>query len=332
MRNPVGWVAAVAALSMTGLACDSEPLGNASYSYFYAESGDGARVLAVRTGTASSVRLASALPGHQLNGVLAFDQQLVYFADEQIPAGNDLPSGGRVMAIPRLGGVPTALMSGLDEIYGMAVNGEALYLLDVADTGDTISSFVGRLPLAGGDVQHLADIPGAQAFPIGIAVHAGYVYWTQRDGNVLRVPAGGGATEALASGEQNPGAIAVDDGGAYWLNAVSLGVDCTPANGALRRLDAGATAAVTLASGLAGAASLAIDTNGAYWSTAGSICISTHGRFDVGTVFGLSAANPAPFTASAQLTGPSNLFLDEQTLYFTVEDSTGAMTPVALRR
>ncbi|HEY5376299.1 MAG TPA: hypothetical protein VIK01_21610 [Polyangiaceae bacterium] len=58
----------------------------------------------------------------------------------------------------------------------------------------------------------------------GIAVDDTSVYWTSAD-SVLKVSINGGAPETLASGQAEPGPIAVDTNGVYWGN---LGV---PASG-----------------------------------------------------------------------------------------------------
>ncbi len=52
----------------------------------------------------------------------------------------------------------------------------------------------------------------------GIAIDAKNAYFTTYDETVAQGPIAGGATTLLASGQQTPEAIAVDDGGVYWVN------------------------------------------------------------------------------------------------------------------
>jgi hypothetical protein len=58
---------------------------------------------------------------------------------------------------------------------------------------------------------------GGEAFPNGLTVDGGAVYWTSRsEGTVKR--ALGGTISTLAKGQQNPGAIAMKDGTVYWIS------------------------------------------------------------------------------------------------------------------
>ncbi|HMG20526.1 MAG TPA: hypothetical protein VK607_04385, partial [Kofleriaceae bacterium] len=62
-----------------------------------------------------------------------------------------------------------------------------------------------------------------QANPHALAVDATSVYWTTADGQVLAAPIAGGRTTVLASGQRSPWGIAVDADRVYWVNAVASG-------------------------------------------------------------------------------------------------------------
>jgi hypothetical protein len=61
------------------------------------------------------------------------------------------------------------------------------------------------------------------ASPQGIAVDKSYVYVSSASGSVSRIPIDGGALETIASGQDNPWVIAVDDRAVYWTNHADAG-------------------------------------------------------------------------------------------------------------
>jgi hypothetical protein len=89
-----------------------------------------------------------------------------------------------------------------------------------------------------------------------------FIYWpSYSDGEILRVPKSGGATETLATGEDGPSDIAVDDDRVYWLNGSS---EDNGWNGAIRSMQKGGGAVTTLVEGLFRPEQLAVDDSRAY--------------------------------------------------------------------
>jgi hypothetical protein len=63
-----------------------------------------------------------------------------------------------------------------------------------------------------------------QQIPRELAVDDANVYWTNfGDGTVVRVPLGGGTATILASGQNQPYGIAVDAANVYWTTSVTNG-------------------------------------------------------------------------------------------------------------
>jgi hypothetical protein len=91
------------------------------------------------------------------------------------------------------------------------------------------SSAVLRVPLTGGSVQTIAQ---GQATPYGLAVAAGYVYWSNNLGAaIMRAPSdGSGSPQTVASASQ-PYDIAVHQGSVYWIDGSDAHVWTAPAAG-----------------------------------------------------------------------------------------------------
>ncbi len=177
---------------------------------------------------------------------LALDSANVYFTQ---------PAAGRVMRVPIAGGPVVPLATQVDAPVHLAIDGANLYWtggttvgtimklgLHDGATATTLLTGLGRpraIAVDGGFVfwTNFADgsvlraptddsdggtAPSATRLTFGLkqpsdlAVRAGYAYFPDQAGRVLRVPATGGVLEKLADTVGVPFGIACDDISVYW--------------------------------------------------------------------------------------------------------------------
>jgi hypothetical protein len=174
----------------------------------------------MQNGVASSVRVLAG--GLSSPIAIALDMNYVYWVDFGTTQGT-----GSVNRV-RIGSASAVepLASGQDQPRDIAVDGTSVYW-----TSRTNSGSVSKVPIGGGPVTILAKNQGG---PSGIVVDAQFVYWTNyNDDNVVKVPLGGlpastgdggapdGGTSSpyiLASKQNLPVAIAIDEKNVYWAN------------------------------------------------------------------------------------------------------------------
>lgn len=106
----------------------------------------------------------------------------------------------------------------VDYIPSMVMDSQYIFFVN------TITGFVRKVPLTGGNVVTLAE---GLDHPNNIAVDDGYVYWNELGlnsggGSIKRMPKNGGAITALVDGLGEVGGIALDKDFVYWTEGDSV--------------------------------------------------------------------------------------------------------------
>jgi hypothetical protein len=129
------------------------------------------------------------------------------------------------------GGVAFTSLAGGDTLHYVASDGMSSLPNQVVLFGDTLywtdllTHTVYRAAIDGGGAQGIAG--GTE--PEGVATDGVSVYWTNRaGGTVNKVPALGGSSVPIASGQGYPWGVAVDDATVYWTAAMDGTVNRAP--------------------------------------------------------------------------------------------------------
>jgi hypothetical protein len=194
---------------------------------------------------------------------IVLDETYVYWGN----CGDGVNANGAILRVPKVGGAPATLASGLVCPRGVAVDATSAYWT-TQGPGLGPTGAVMKVPIAGGSPTVLAaglGYPGD-----AIALDAQGVYWTEgaasnATGFVMKVPVSGGASVTLAANQQQPGAIAVDATGVYWIDAGSSG-----GPGALMWLPSAGGDPVTVTS-VQDPGWLAKVPTGTYWTTGSGV-------------------------------------------------------------
>jgi hypothetical protein len=160
--------------------------------------------------------------GENMSG-LAVDGTYLYWVNVST-VGSKTVFGGLYQCVPgECAGTLTELGRTTGFPFVVVVDGSHVYWIDSGPNEVLRCS----LPSCGGNPQIFAKIVGAApGEPInfsGLALYGDNVYWTAgvADGGVFTCPKSGcsGGATTVASGQNDPAFVAVDDSGVYWANS-----------------------------------------------------------------------------------------------------------------
>jgi hypothetical protein len=170
---------------------------------------------------------------------------------------------GAVTRISLEGGAPTVVVPGDILVSGLAVDTTRAYW--ISEKGGVLGGILFSAPLTSGTgtpTMLASGLNNARSLVLGATV----LYWIEFDTayvpNVVRMPAGGGTPELVAS---NAVAFAIDGADVFWIRSSSL----PPVMDDILEgsLDGGAP--TVLAAGQSSPNAIAVNSSGVYWSESG---------------------------------------------------------------
>jgi hypothetical protein len=133
-----------------------------------------------------------------------------------------------VYELNKAGGAPVLVAPAQSAPTAVGVDATSVYWTNATGSSSSSSSSSGgpsgnallKAPLAGGSQTQLAQIMAVGGGSTSLAVDGIAVYWMAGDGNVTKVPVGGGAPVVLGTGTGGTGRVAVDATSVYWTVGV----------------------------------------------------------------------------------------------------------------
>ncbi len=232
---------------------------------------------------------------------MADDEANLYWLDS---------SSNALLAMPKTGGTPVVLVSGLNGPDNLVVDSSYAYWTE--STG----GLVRKAPLDGGAPISLAT---GQNSPTGIAVDDTNVYWCNREiGGAITQASKVDGSNALvlhADGGDFPYLLTVDSDNVYWTsNNTPMGVLGT---GALLSVPIGGGVTQTLVT-TAVPSDVVTDANNIYYGDFGNwTCCNYQALDGVGNIWKLPKGSTTPILLASGQSQPELLTLDSQNVYWT---------------
>jgi hypothetical protein len=182
---------------------------------------------------------------------------------------------GAIMHLPLSGGEPTAVVDGLREVLGLAVDESGVYAA-VSLPEDGGSRAIIRVPHE--EEEPTTIVPVIEA-NYGLAVHKGTIFWAQTHHcSIWRADITGRNAAEIVGGQIAPSQLAVDESGLFWTNG---GQGADYAGSSVMRANLDGSSATALASGR-GASAIELSPSHVLW---------TNSVYDEGTVAGAVRPN-----------------------------------------
>jgi hypothetical protein len=187
---------------------------------------------------------------------------------------NSKPSGA-IMKVSVSGGTPSKVADAVSPV-AIALDADNVYWA----TNEGANSAIWMVAKIGGSATFLCNM---QAFPLGIAVSATDVFWTNAQ-NVMTIPKGGGSPTVFAT-SPGPVGIAIDAFNVYWT-------DVTASDVRQQGLTGGAATFKNLAGSQGTPWGIAFDSKDVYWAAGGNVVETVAINGGTPSSIATSQANP----------------------------------------
>jgi hypothetical protein len=226
-------------------------------------------------------------------------------------------SGGNILTSQKTDqGTSGVQVAGANSPRGVACDDSKVYWTNSGN--GTIGA---RTQDLGTSPAQLVASDGPSNTPWGIAADFAAVYWTDKTGGrVRKYDKTTKVVSTLATGQQNPVAIAVEGSSLYWADAG----DCAGANGSIWKMPANsdpATPATQIAQSQACPSAITADADGVYWTDYGTT--QNNNYQSNGGVYAALAGDPPQPVAGANR--PQGVATDSTGIYWTEQGSNPAV-------